>query len=101
MTTGYGANASAGGLLGAGATGLQGLESMVPGLNSTLTNTPGLNVTPTNLTGAVGSYDQSATGLYTAQMQQQGALYNALGNLGGGLLGGVAKNPMVLAALGL
>jgi hypothetical protein len=64
---------------------------MIPQLNQTTTQTPGLNITPTNLTGAVASYDQSATGLYQAQMAQQGALYNALGNLGGGLLGGMAR----------
>jgi hypothetical protein len=101
MGTGYGANASAGGLLGSGAQGLQGLESMIPQLNQTTTQTPGLSVQPANLVGATSAYDQSATGLYQAQLQQQGALYNALGGLGGGLLGGLAKNPTVLAALGL
>lgn len=89
--TGYGANTSATGLMGGAATGLQGNQAYTPGMNSTLAQTPSLSIKPADVTGATQSYDQAAMQQYSAALQQQNAMYSALGGLGGAALGGWAR----------
>jgi hypothetical protein len=88
-TAGYGANASAAGLLGGANSGLGALESMVPGLNSTLTSTPGLQ--PANYIGAAQNYQSAEMQAYQAQMAQNTGLTQA-----GGSLAGAAMMAMML-----
>ena len=88
-TTGYGANQSATGLMGGAATGLQGNQSMTPGLNNTLTQTPSLNIQPANVVGATQAYDTASLQAYQAKMAQQNAIWGALGSVGSGLAQGM------------
>jgi hypothetical protein len=78
--------------MGGAATGLQGNQAYTPGMNSTLAQTPSLNIQPANVVGATQSYDQTAMQAYQAQMAQQNSIWQALGGVGGSLLGGWAKS---------
>jgi hypothetical protein len=55
------------------------------------TNTPQSNVAPVDYMGAVNNNYNAQNQQYQAQMQRQGALYGALGGMGGSLMGGWAR----------
>jgi hypothetical protein len=85
-SAGYGAYGAGATGMGTALQGLQGLESMTPGLSSTLTSTPSL--APADLTSAYNTQVQAQMQQYQAQLAQQNAMFGALGQMGGmGMLG--------------
>lgn len=67
---------------------------------SSLVQTPAFNTTSPDFTGATEAANQEQMQAFIAQQQLQGSLMSGLFGAGGTILGGLAKNPGIFAALG-